>query len=248
MDLKIVRNHRGQIVACELQFDHESILIRVRAGRPTQKRIVLRADDRGFSVSAPRWTTWKEVEEVILQNISWLRETQARTFAAMPQRLKVGDEIRILGRSYVVCTHAGPRAEIDHVRRLVRVPERADDLHEQVCRTLRDLAQTYLSDRAAMWAEKTRLRPAMVAIRAQRSRWGSCSSKGNVSLNWRLIQAPEGVIDYVIIHELAHLVHMNHGPAFWEIVARMMPGWQAQRTWLRLHGRELFRLDPEEKT
>ncbi|AEJ43591.1 M48 family metallopeptidase [Alicyclobacillus acidocaldarius] len=246
MDLKIVRNHRGQIAAYELQVDQEAFLIRVRAGRPRQKRIVLRADERGFSVSAPRWAPWNLVEKVIRQNVSWLRETQAKTFTAMPQ-LKVGDEIRILGQPYVIRTWAKTGCDIDHATHIVWVAEYADDVHAQVYAMLRELALKHLPRRAMMWAENMALRPSRIGVKAQRSRWGSCTSKGHIYLNWRLIQAPEAVVDYVVIHELAHLAHMNHGPEFWKLVERFMPNWQAQRTWLRLHGSELFRLDPEAK-
>jgi len=71
--------------------------------------------------------------------------------------------------------------------------------------------------------------------------WGSCSSQGVVRLNWRLVQAPPAILDYVIAHELAHLLHMNHSKAFWAEVERLYPGWQGARQWLKQHGDSLFR-------
>jgi len=79
------------------------------------------------------------------------------------------------------------------------------------------------------------------ALSSARTRWGSCTSQGIIRLNWRLVQAPPAVLDYVIAHELAHLRHMNHSPAFWAEVGRLYPGWQPARQWLKTHGDSLFR-------
>jgi len=243
MRLKTVQSHEGDIVAYELDLGHDLVAIRVRPGKRTQKRIVLRADEHGFSISAPPWAPSRDLEQVILQNWRWLKDVRAKTVAAKPKRLEAGDEIWILGRPYVICTCGKADGGVDHENTIVWLPERADDVHAQVCQMLRELAHLHLSNRAMMWAERTALRPSRIGVKAQRSRWGSCTSKRHIYLNWRLIQAPQDVIDYVIVHELAHLAHMNHGPEFWKLVARWMPDWQAQRAWLRLHGHELFRLD-----
>ena len=78
-----------------------------------------------------------------------------------------------------------------------------------------------------------------LAIRAQRTRWGSCSSTGVLSFNWRLLLAPEVVLDYVVWHEACHLVVMDHSPRFWALVAEHCPGYQQPRRWLRAHGATL---------
>ena len=78
-----------------------------------------------------------------------------------------------------------------------------------------------------------------LVIRGQRTRWGSCSHKGNLSFNWKLLMAPEPVIDYVIIHELAHLKEMNHTKRFWELVAEYCPRWREHKKWLKDHETEL---------
>jgi len=77
-------------------------------------------------------------------------------------------------------------------------------------------------------------------VRDTKSRWGSCSGKGSLSFSWRLILAPDTVIDYVVAHEVAHLAEMNHGPRFWDLVERLSPGNAAPRTWLKQHRSRLF--------
>jgi len=84
------------------------------------------------------------------------------------------------------------------------------------------------------------LRPSRVAIRDTRSRWGSCSATGAISLSWRLSFAPPDVMRYVIIHECCHLAELNHSAAFWKLVAQYCPAYKAPRLWLRKNGRSLF--------
>jgi predicted metal-dependent hydrolase len=83
-----------------------------------------------------------------------------------------------------------------------------------------------------------------LTLRDQKSRWGSCSSKGGLSFNWRLVLAPHDVLDYVVVHEVCHLVEHHHGPAFWRLVARRRPGYREQKRWLDDHGWELLAYRP----
>lgn len=78
-----------------------------------------------------------------------------------------------------------------------------------------------------------------ITIRDQKTRWGSCSSRGTLSFNYRLVFAPPAVLDYVAVHELCHLTHMNHSKEFWNLVGSVMPDYRAHRRWLKDHGQEL---------
>jgi predicted metal-dependent hydrolase len=95
------------------------------------------------------------------------------------------------------------------------------------------------SEAAALGVAYTRL-----TLRDQRSRWGSCSSKGALSFNWRLVLAPHDVLDYVVVHEVCHLVEHHHGSAFWQLVERRRPGYREAKNWLDTHGWELLAYHP----
>lgn len=98
-----------------------------------------------------------------------------------------------------------------------------------------------LSERVLVHADKLGVRPSRVTVRDQSSRWGSCSSTRALSFSWRLIFAPPQVLDYVAAHEVAHLVHMNHGPLFWRAVEGLMPDYRSHRRWLEIEGPALHK-------
>lgn len=100
-------------------------------------------------------------------------------------------------------------------------------------------ARKVFERKLAHYAASMGVRYGQIRLKEQKTKWGSCSGLGNINLNWQLIRAPEKVVDYVIIHELAHLKQMNHSPEFWQIVAREMPDYQVWKKWLRDRGGEL---------
>lgn len=112
---------------------------------------------------------------------------------------------------------------------------------------LEELARQALEDippRVIRHARQMGVSFGRVTIRCQRTRWGSCSGKGNLNFNCLLMLAPEEVRDYVVVHELCHLLQLNHSPAFWAEVERVMPGWRAHRKWLKEQGTPIIRRIP----
>ena len=102
------------------------------------------------------------------------------------------------------------------------------------------LARAELASRALRLAARIGREVARISVRDTKSRWGSCSGHGNLSFSWRLIFAPEAVLNYVVAHEVAHLVEMNHGPRFWQLVEHLTPGSASPRAWLRRHRNRLL--------
>jgi predicted metal-dependent hydrolase len=122
----------------------------------------------------------------------------------------------------------------------IRVRGDPTHLPRRVRDHLAALARDELARRARTLAERLGHKVARVSVRDTKSRWGSCSSKGNLSFSWRLIFAPDDVVDYVVAHEVAHLAEMNHGPRFWRLVESLMPGYVRHRRWLDRHRAELL--------
>lgn len=104
----------------------------------------------------------------------------------------------------------------------------------------REIARDIFTQKTAYYAQIMGVTYGRIAIREQKTRWGSCSSSGNLNFNWRLIFAPEEVLNYIVVHELAHRREMNHSPAFYKIVSDIMPDYKKQQTWLRKNGQRLW--------
>jgi predicted metal-dependent hydrolase len=129
----------------------------------------------------------------------------------------------------------GERGMIRFGGELIRVPAAAADLRPAIERYLWRLATRELPPRVLEFAAQHELPVRRVSVRNQKSRWGSCSRRGTISLNWRLIQAPPFVRDYICLHELMHLREMNHSARFWREVERVCPDYETAERWLKQH-------------
>jgi predicted metal-dependent hydrolase len=128
----------------------------------------------------------------------------------------------------------------ERARIVERAAAREDQLGSEDEQRLREMAETQLADRCRELADKHAVPITGVTVRDQRSRWGSCSARGSISLNWRLIRMPGYVSDYVILHELMHRRQPNHGSGFWREVGLVCPEWRDAERWLRKNGRDFL--------
>lgn len=122
------------------------------------------------------------------------------------------------------------------------LPDQPDMAGKRVAAFLKLRARDALADASDRYAARLGQSYGRISLRDTRSRWGSCSSAGDLMYSWRLIMAPPKVLDYVAAHEVAHLVHMDHSHRFWEVVERLFPDHKACRSWLRDHGGSLHRV------
>ena len=130
------------------------------------------------------------------------------------------------------------RERARQVPRLGIDPAEVDEAEAR--RAAREVVAMLVEDESAWLC----VEPRRIQIRDQRTRWGSCSTHGTLSFNWRLVLAPLEVLDYVVVHELCHLREPNHSSRFWRLVESRRPGWRAQRRWLHEHGPELLAFRP----
>ena len=152
----------------------------------------------------------------------------------VPQWMQEPDVERIIAvhRDWIVRERAKqrPRLRLD--------PRGISELEGR--RAVRELVAMLVDEEAPQIGVK----PRRIQIRDQRSRWGSCSTTGTLSFNWRLVLAPFAVLDYVVVHELCHLREPNHSLRFWRLVEQRRPEWRVQRDWLHEHGPELLAFRP----
>lgn len=161
-------------------------------------------------------------------------------------KLENGDALYYLGekRTLTVIREPRCRAKVKCVmdRLLLWIPYEADYewKREQLEKWYRKEALAVFTEKADVYAGCLKVSFNKIRIKDQKSRWGSCSSKGNLNFNWRILMAPEPVCDYVIIHELCHLIHMNHSADFWKQVESICPQYKQYKNWLRDHAELLY--------
>ncbi|MEJ5223394.1 MAG: SprT family zinc-dependent metalloprotease [Anaerolineales bacterium] len=192
-------------------------------------------------VRAPLRLSEKVIREFVEGKRAWITAKQAELARQQPsaRQFAPGEMFLYLGQSYplTVTSAQRPALRLTEAFELSRAAlPRARQTFE---RWYRAQAAKVISQRAALFAAQFGLRYQSIRISAARTRWGSCSSKGALSFTWRLVMAPLEIIDYVVVHELAHLVHHNHSPAFWAQVETMLLDYRARRAWLKKYGHTL---------
>jgi predicted metal-dependent hydrolase len=170
----------------------------------------------------------------------WLRETLQAMPESAVRPVGIGSVIPLEGRALTLAPGTGRGIRVEGDRLLV--PGNPETARARVASWAKTLARDRLADASTRYAGLVGRSYSSLALRDTRSRWGSCSPDGRLMYSWRLILAPPSVLDYVAAHEVAHLVELNHSAAYWAVVGRIYPGWQAQRAWLHAEGQALHRL------
>jgi predicted metal-dependent hydrolase len=212
---------------------------------PRARRLALRIDAAGEAVELvlPRRVSLATGLAFLDSRRDWVAERLAR----LPDHIPFADGavVPVFGMphriSHVGLRRSGESRSVEIVDGEIHVT--ADPAH--VARRVRDhligLARHEIGRRARAQASRIDRRVARITLRDTTSRWGSCTSAGNLAFSWRLVLAPEAVLDYVVAHEVAHLAEMNHGPRFWRLVETLAPGAVGQRAWLNDNRARLLR-------
>ncbi|MCR9268594.1 MAG: M48 family metallopeptidase [Hyphomonadaceae bacterium] len=218
----------------------ETVNVRLEVN-PKARRLILRLDERKREAVAvaPSKRKIGEAAAFARDRVDWIAEH----LQALPQtiHLKEGAQFMLRGEPCKISLDGPgrtPRLEIGPPL-VLRVPGLADTTGQRVERYLRKSAKSDLSDAVIRYCDQLGVEARRVTVKDTRSRWGSCTSDGRLAFSWRLVMAPNEVLEYVAAHECAHLLEMNHSPAFWAHVATCRPDWKAERAWLRKYGRDL---------
>lgn len=207
--------------------------------RSRRRTLALSVGTTGVRVNVPYWVTLKEIESFIHERADWLQQVLDRREAAQATRLADGSTVWYLGRALKLRCFPGLFEEVRRVRHELWVSGMAEATTELIADWLRQRAARVLPRRAARYGARLG-RACEAGLMTGSSRWGSCTARGRIRLNWRLVGAPLWVIDYVAAHEAAHLVHLDHSPRFWALVEALHPRWREARDWLKDHGDKLM--------
>jgi predicted metal-dependent hydrolase len=238
----------------EIKLGHKTVSYRVRESERA-RRVSLKIDPRkGLEVVLPSGVDLESIEWLLRDRQQWILKHLTRfgeADTAVQRRYVSGETLFFLGVAYeleVTPTHTLRNTVVARQGNLIRVRLKANSTTalqsaEEVRAALeawyRQQAKNYISQRAAVLAAQHGFKYENITIKGQRTRWGSCSSQNNLNFNWRLMLAPPGAIDYVILHELCHLRELNHSPRFWKLVAQVCPAYKQWIKWLDEHDWEL---------
>jgi predicted metal-dependent hydrolase len=231
-----------------IQFGDTEIAYTVVRSRRRKKTIQITIDrEHGVLVASPLRTSLKVIADVVRTRANWImRASKAASSSPERQQLVTGESLPYLGRNapLVVVTPTMTGATVGFINSTFEVAvqqslEKADRraaIAKALERWYRRRAAECLEAKVSQWALGMALNPKRVLIRGQKRRWGSCSLDGTLRFNWRLVQLTPSLIDYVVVHELAHLRVPNHSPLFWESVAVALPDFKLRRKQLRQDG------------
>ncbi len=216
---------------------------------PRSRSIKIKVEANGqVVVVTPQRYSQHQIDHFVEQNLDWITRTKAK-LAVRQQSTATDDQLMIFGKTY----HLEVKYSTDHPvginihGQTVTVNPLSpgitslahSSVKTQLERFLKNTAEKYIAPRTHQLAEVMNISFASISLRQQKTRWGSCSSTGSLNFNWRLVHYSPPIIDYVIIHELAHRRQMNHSLAFWNIVKEYDPAFLQHRGWLKRHGMSL---------
>ena len=207
---------------------------------PRSRSIKLRImPDGSVVVTSPRFTPQFVINQFVAKHEDWIREKRGAVVEKLSSLVADREKLFFRGLEYDFRLSISPQKEGVKITDKILTVTAGQEDHARVRQILekwyRLQAAKHFKDRVPLLADLVDSDVKTVSIRSQRTRWGSCSSRNTISLNWRLIMAPDWVSDYVIYHELAHLTHMNHSQQFWQLVERFVPNHKDAQKWLKDH-------------
>ncbi len=221
-----------------------------RSDKARHARLEIRPE-AGLTVVVPSHCGMDRVRPLLLRKQRWIVDKLGRYGlfdGPRAKSIKAGDVLPYLGRNMKIETQesGGEAGTVRLADDCLVVCTAAGDTHLNLSleQWYREQARNKIEPMVAALSRRMGLRYNRITLKGQKTLWGSCSRNRNLNFNWRLMMTPETVIEYVVVHELAHLKHMNHSRRFWQIVETHCPYWREHRKWLREHSQQLACLLP----
>lgn len=235
------------LLQCTARLGEQDVSYQVRLSTKVKNVNIKLSVENGLEVVVPSSYPLDEVESLLKSRESWILEKLAVIKRRAEQKkaysLEERKAVSFLGKSYRLVTvyqQGNPSVQLVGDKIVVMLAqENQDKIPLLIEKWLRLQAKHIILQRLELAKQKLQIEYNQVFIKDQKTRWGSCSGQRNLNFNFRLVMAPLPVIDYLVAHELAHLVEMNHSKKFWALVASICPDYKTHRQWLREHGGEL---------
>ena len=234
-----------------IRFGDTTIEYQVRRSERRKKTVEVTINGGGVQVAAPMDTPADELQTLVRRRAPWiLNHAAGELLAVLPKRFVSGETLPYLGRNVRMVFESAdvrtPEVRFDHWRFSIKVPrdidgeQRYQRVHKAIIAWYRRRAEVRLETGVNKWLPRFGGgEPPDVLIRDQRQRWGSCAPDGTLRFNWRVVMLEPALVDYIIVHELAHLTVRNHSDEYWKLVNRIVPDARERRRKLRDVGRFL---------
>jgi predicted metal-dependent hydrolase len=234
----------------QLSFEWENKIIEFTVEYRRRKTIsIIVEGPKQVRVAVPLGTSRKVILEQVKSKAAWIDKKLSSYGSAERMPLKKqfvsGECFFYLGGSYplevtIIPGIKKPQVQLGQGKLGITAGRRDEQfLREALEEWYRQKARVEIKERVERIQYLIGKKPNRIVIKAQRKRWGSCSSKANLNFNWRIIMAPSAVLDYIVVHEMCHLIHLNHSRAFWDAVSAILPDYKTSREWLKLNGYKL---------
>jgi len=200
--------------------------------------------DGALIVRAPHLVSRSRIDSFISAKKIWIEKHQKNmvrhALTPVKKRFHEGELFLFKGKTYPLAYTEKPLRSVILADALMLHVRMRDDPSKYITAWYKKEARILFTDRTAHWSKKTGLKYGGLKLSGAQKRWGSCNSRGEINLNWRLVMAPVEVIDYVVVHELVHTEVYNHTKEFWNQVSLIMPDYKKQRQWLKDHRSEMM--------
>jgi predicted metal-dependent hydrolase len=233
----------------KVQFDSKTSVQVIHSSR--RKTALLTVEDGHVQIIVPSTVSDERVKQIIHKRAAWIRQKlylNSLVKTSKPKEFVNGESFPYLGKNYRLKFVRASESKLCMKNGFLEVTiPRSGSIAKHQSKAKELLVEWYQSHAEEKFLTKANrimkqlgVTPTKISVRDFKSRWGSCSVRGDISFNWRVIMAPNRVIDYVVVHELAHLVAHDHSDKFWKTIRKMIPDYASDKEWLKIHGKSLF--------